>query len=244
MGGVLAQSYFTPFSLRFHIATVVSIILTFFFVQEHPLQHIGLRIGPKALFCSGLFLFFIYFAGHALVLSICDAHGLSCIPRDVGWITPTRPFFQALNDEIVVRALLLGLLVRKMKNGHAASFAGAGLLVAGHYLYYWSNFSVELEPATLVSLMFAMLACNYFFLAAGHIGYSVAFHAGWNLNRFSGLIRDVNGQRINEGMSFNLFEGRPEIVIFSGLICIVACLCYALKVRRLESAGGAVCVAP
>ena len=59
---------------------------------------------------------------------------------------------------------------------------------------------------SIATLLAFSLATNLLFLKFGHIGYSFAIHAGWNLTRFGGAYERA-GVALTETDTIALIEG-------------------------------------
>lgn len=130
---------------------------------------------------------------------------------------------QPLNEEIVLRALLLGFFARFFS--HRAYLAViAALIFAGLHLllYYFGLMGVRLDLLALLTLFFFALAANALYLTFSHIGFGLVIHIAWNWWRFSGdIVKD--GIILNEAQTFNALEGSVPVFIFvalSSLACV------------------------
>lgn len=81
-------------------------------------------------------------------------------------------------------------------------------------------------PLSAVATLLAFgAAANLLYLRAGHIAYSCALHAAWNLARF-GTTTTLGGLPLTQTRSFALIEG-SELA----LVAAVAVLCAALGIE-------------
>lgn len=135
---------------------------------------------------------------------------------------------QPLNEEIVLRALLLGLTAQVFSNRALLSISAALVFSSAHFvLYYFGALAIPLDIAALATLFFFSLAANALYLSFGHIGFGLALHVAWNWWRFSGDIW-VGKTLINEASSFNLIEGSwPVLLIVAALslMCLAGLSC-------------------
>jgi membrane protease YdiL (CAAX protease family) len=144
--------------------------------------------------------------------------------------------FQTLNEEMVLRALLLTVLAHFMKVRFLVSIAVAGFFTSAHFvLYRFGSPQTSLSVQALTSLFLVGFAFNEFFLASGSIAVPWAIHLGWNLTRFG---NDWIGQGRNEtlpqGTDFNLIEGNPWVVILAAVLALIAAAVrYRLPPYRL-----------
>lgn len=183
---------------------------------------LGLRIPPRHLaVAAGLGL--VVAAGALAATSALEAAGRVEIWRAAD---PRRHVFsasQALHQEMVLRALLLGAVRRRLGSDLAASLLVAGGFVALHAGFYTGVVGVALPATTLATLLAFALAGNELYLAYGHVGFSLALHAGWNVVRFPALYRALPSERpLTQAESFAVVEGTPELLA-AALLLLVAC---------------------
>lgn len=121
--------------------------------------------------------------------------------------------FQVFNDEILLRAAAMTVLLRWLPYPKTVSLALAGMFAMGHHLLYrlhGSNIGWE-AMATLFS--FGAIA-NLLFVRFRHIGYSLAPHYAWNFHRFNSAYF-LGGYAVPQGETFNHVEGNGWIAIMS-----------------------------
>ena len=110
-------------------------------------------------------------------------------------------FFQVFNDELVLRAALLTLLLRAFRHPKTIVITAAVLFAVGHHVVYRMN-GVSIGWPALVSLFSFGAIANLLFVRFRHIGYGVALHYAWNFYRFNSVVA-VDGRALSEGMTFN-----------------------------------------
>lgn len=142
---------------------------------------------------------------------------------------------QPLNEEIVLRALLLGFFARYFKHRAYLAILSALVFSLLHLLlYYYGAFAIRLELSTLLTLFFFALAANALYLTFDHIGFGFVIHMTWNWWRFSGnIVKD--GITLNEPQTFNALEGSIPVFIFVtvlSLACVVGLMIHDAKIRR------------
>lgn len=140
--------------------------------------------------------------------------------------------FQAFNEEIFFRALLIGLFIPFVRSPTAMSLGLAFLFAAAHFLMYrlTNPMHLALSPGALATLFLAGVAMNNLYLAFRHIGFSWALHAGWNVIWLPATFYDVaTNDRLREPQIFDRVLGLPMIV---AMACAVAALSFALLARR------------
>lgn len=138
--------------------------------------------------------------------------------------------FQAFNEEIFFRALLIGLLVLFIPSRLAVSIGTACLFAGAHFLLYRvSNpMHLALSMGALATLFLAGVAMNNLYLAFRHIGFSWALHAGWNMVWLPARFYDAaTNKPLYEPQIFDRVLGSPAIVATA---CVVAALSFVLLV--------------
>ena len=142
--------------------------------------------------------------------------------------------FQAFNEEIFFRALMVGLLIQCIPSQVAVSLGLAFLFPAAHFLLYrFSNpMHVALSVSALATLFLAGVAMNNLYLAFRHIGFSWALHAGWNVVWLPAAIYDAaTGRQLREPQIFDRVLGSSIIV---SAACLIAVLSFVLLARHLH----------
>lgn len=128
---------------------------------------------------------------------------------------------QPLNEEIVLRALLLGFFARFFKHRAYLALLAALVFSLLHFLlYYYGALATKLELSTLFTLFFFGLAANALYLTFHHIGFGFVIHFAWNWWRFRGPIVK-NDIPLNEAQGFNILEGSTPILIFVTLLSLI-----------------------
>lgn len=144
--------------------------------------------------------------------------------------------FQALNEEILFRALLIGLIIQSVRPATLLAWIlispGLALVFpAAHFLLYrYSNpMHLALSLPALATLFCAGVAWNNLYLAFRHIGFSWALHAGWNVVWLPAAFYDAASHA-------RLFE--PQIfqrVLGSAMVCAAAGALAVLSFALLAS---------
>ena len=143
-------------------------------------------------------------------------------------------FFQVFNDELVVRAAVLTLLLRFFPHPKLVVVAVAALFSVAHHVFYRMT-GTSIDWPALVSLFSFGAIANVLFVRFGHIGYGVALHYAWNMYRFSGDYR-LDGRPLSEGMTFNYVEGNVWVVLGSVVAFVITLLAYVRR-EGLDSRG-------
>lgn len=220
---------------RFAWASLLLILsaAAFYRLQGRPL--LGLQASPMQMAAALAVALAVWWAAGIAVGGLSKQAGLILVPFDSTELFFGKPFFQSLNEEIILRAILLTLLATLWPATMRASGLRAWLLpglaaliFAGlHWVYYNLISSIELHFPTLLTLFFVGFALNGYFLRSGHILFGVAIHAGWNLVRFGGQFFSsdpTTGVReyIKYAHTFNIFEGSPHLLVASAALALLA----------------------
>jgi hypothetical protein len=139
--------------------------------------------------------------------------------------------FQAFNEEIFFRALMIGFVIQYMRSALMISLGLAFLFAAAHFLLYrFGTLHMALSMASLATLFFAGVAWNNLYLTFRHIGFSWALHAGWNVVWLPATFYDAStNERLYEPQVFDRVLGSPAIV---AMACATAVLSFVLLARR------------
>lgn len=153
-------------------------------------------------------------------------------------LSRTHQLFQVLNDEIVLRAVLLGTLVRAAGHPKAIVLLTALAFSFGHYVVYRLG-AVQVEWPALASLFSFGVIANCLFLWSRHIGYGLALHFAWNLLRFDNVYY-LAGRPLSEGATFNYIEGNAWIASTSLAGAALLFGSYMLSTRARGAASESV----
>jgi hypothetical protein len=179
-----------------------------------------LRIGLRALVGS-LAVFFVALALSDYALSEL-AGGQFDITRYQTWTSHAHQFFQVLNDELVMRAALLTLVLSVFPQPRFAVLGLAAVFAMLHAAVYQGEIHA---PALLTLFSFGVVA-NALFLAVRHIAFGLALHYAWNFYRFGAWYR-FDGRLLSDAETFNYVEGNPTVVAGSTLLAIVVFGAYS-----------------
>ena len=149
--------------------------------------------------------------------------------------------FQALNEEILFRGLLVSLVIKLVRLTSVVSviLISLGLALvfpAAHFvLYRYSNpMHLALSLAALGTLFCAGVAMNNLYLAFRHIGFSWALHAGWNVVWLPATFYDAATNRLlYEPQIFERVLATPAVVAAASTIAVLS---VALVAWRFTSA--------
>jgi membrane protease YdiL (CAAX protease family) len=146
--------------------------------------------------------------------------------------------FQSLNEEILFRALLIGLLLQVAGSSILISIGLACIFAAAHFvLYRYSNpLHLALSPLALLTLFLAGVVMNNLYLAFRHIGFSWAFHAGWNIVWLPAAVTDVaTNQRLHEPQVFDRVLGAPVMAAIAGAAAMLSVALLVWRPRPLQA---------
>jgi len=148
-----------------------------------------------------------------------DVHATRSNPKYFGQL------FQVFNDEVLVRAAAITILLRWFLYPKALCVVLAALFAWGHSLLYALHGS-DVGWLAMVTLFSFGASANLLFVHCGHVGYSLAAHYAWNFYRFNSTFW-VKGHRLSQGETFNHIEGNPWIastalVVFAVLLLLVS----------------------
>jgi membrane protease YdiL (CAAX protease family) len=182
----------------------------------------GLQLDKSDLVKTIVFTLSFSVLSHFIIQWILSKSGLEC-RSSTDWMWRVSPIFQAFNEEMILRAWLLGTLLHRFKSAQFVSVASALFFSLLHgFLYRYSMEGVVvLHPLTLLNLTLFGIICNSLYFSYNHIGFGAALHIGWNLTRFSGPILN-HGHQLLEGETFNLIEG--SWLISALLVSLLSCL--------------------
>jgi len=218
-------------------STIVILAVGGWVYRGDVLGFFGLRLSTRALlvgvslFILGLLVF------RYLVLSVVTQGSLTVSMNDYppGYV---HQFFQVLNDEMILRAACLTLLLRIFPYPMTVVLVTAGLFSVGHHVVYRLS-GVLIDWPAMVSLFSFGAIANLLFVRFGHIGYGVALHYAWNFYRFNSVYV-LDGQPLTEGMTFNYVEGNVWVVTVSVIALVLTFLAYGRTDRPRSVRNGIV----
>lgn len=181
-------------------------------------------LGKSLLLLAVLVPAAAYVIFHVVVVDPLQAH------RYPYSVSQVHQFFQVFNDEIVVRAALLTLVLRIFPHPKTVVVALAAAFSVGHYFLY-GYYGDEIGLAALVSLFSFGAIANLLFVRYRHIGYSFALHYAWNMERINSEFY-YRGAMLSEGRSFNYIEGSPWVVVGSLTAFLLLFAAYAHAEKR------------
>ncbi len=184
----------------------------------------GIRLHRVDVFLGGLSLLAVGIIASYLIPGVLRQHGYVPAPHSSSvWKYLAVPF-QTLNEEMVLRAMLLTALAHIVKVRLATSISVAAVFMVLHFvLYLLGPPHVALSIQSLTTLFLVGLAFNEFFLATGSIAIPYGVHLGWNLTRFGNdWIDQGSTGPLREGVDFNLIEGNCWVIALAAVLALIA----------------------
>jgi membrane protease YdiL (CAAX protease family) len=194
-------------------------------------NYAGLKLPPAHVLIVVAAFAMVATASEVLLPIVYKASGLKAnapaIEEQIGFL------FQAFNEEIFFRALMIGFFIQYVRSALIISLGLAFLFAAAHFLLYrLGTLHMALSMAALATLFFAGVAWNNLYLAFRHIGFSWALHAGWNVVWLPAAFFDAaTNERLDEPQVFDRVLGSPIVV---AMACAMAVLSFVLFSRALR----------
>lgn len=200
----------------------------------------GLKLSPAQAFWVLAAFVVIAAASNMLLHHVYASAGLRATAPEIE--DQAGFLFQALNEEILFRALLIGLVIQLARPASLLSLIlislGLALVFpAAHFLLYrYSNpMHLALSLPALATLFCAGVAWNNLYLAFRHIGFSWALHAGWNVVWLPATFYDAaTHARLYEPQIFERVLGAPAVAAAAAAMAVLS---FALLLRRPFSPG-------
>lgn len=181
-------------------------------------------------FCSSVALLVLLLPLSYWVLDELVVTGSLTLHRDAGTRSQVHQLFQVFDDEIVLRAALLTMVLRAFPHPKAAIIALAFAFAAGHRAVYGVG-GEEIGTSALITLFCLGVITNTLFVQFRHIGYGFALHFAWNFWRFNTSYY-LDGRFLSEGQTFNYVEGNMWIVGGSVLAMVLVFGTYVSRTRQ------------
>jgi hypothetical protein len=186
----------------------------------------GLQVSKREALIAFALLTAALVGAHFVLIDYVGTY-LAVVPRATRR-SYAHQFFQVLNDEMIMRAALLTLLLSSIRSETIAVVSVAVLFAVSHGVFYSSS-DIHVRP--LLTLFAFGVIGNALFVAYRHIWFGFALHLAWNAHRFNTGYY-LEGQRLSEGESLNYVEGNPWVMYISLLAMAVVCASLAKKVKR------------
>jgi hypothetical protein len=209
--------YNSDFPGGFATSFLVVAICCYLIFGNEAFNLMGLSASRTHVIAALLMCVVLYFPFRLFIQSSLATGGLELVPG-VGWDRHIQRFFQVLNEEVVLRALILPLILLKLRNRLVTAALIGALFAALHVLLYrYLPVEAPLTRVAILNLFLFGFACNWLFLRWHHIWFSTSIHLAWNLSRFGKDFRHIGGGPVGEAWSFNVIEGRVAVSIVIAL---------------------------
>jgi membrane protease YdiL (CAAX protease family) len=230
--GLLLIAFLLPYGLEAWWKFIPASVLIIWLMRAlHPERYrslLGIAMPLRAVAITLGLLAAVHLLSRLTIHEAAQAQHILYVPDGypLGW--RFTHLFQALNEEMFFRALLLGGLLRAWQRPAIVSILTAAGFSLAHLAFYRLSDGTVLTGAVLTTLFAFGLASNWLFMRYGHIGFSYALHAGWNTVRFTADYFPMNGQAaIPEATTFNLIEGSaPVLALGLGVLALSAACLY------------------
>lgn len=249
MGLVVLFIFLVPYTLgwgwgwwKFASASTGMVLLWRWARPEGFAADLGIRLRRTDFPLALSFLLVVGIGASCLIPSILREHGYIRGHYYPVWMFLAIPF-QTLNEEMVLRALLLTALAHILKVRFLLSVAVAGFFALLHFvLYRFGPPHTALSLQALATLLLVGFALNELFLSTGSIAAPWAIHFGWNFTRYgSEWSAESTRGSLPQGMDFNVIEGSPWVIALAIALAFVAsALSTHLIARRVVANAKAV----
>jgi hypothetical protein len=128
--------YCTRWHWKFESAVILILLLSYWKWRKGWMNRVGLDISPKDLALCTLLTILFYFLGRIFILDQAKSAGLNFIFYQ-DWRWRISPLFQVLNEEIVLRAVLLGYMIELFRHQLLASVFTALAFTFLHWVLYY-----------------------------------------------------------------------------------------------------------
>jgi hypothetical protein len=224
---------------KFIPASIVIILIRWVVARENFARDLGLLCEGRDFATAALIFITTATIAYYCIPLILATYGYEAASHEthIGW----RFFavFQVLNEEMLLRALLLISLARLFRSRWAASLLAASVFTLLHYgLYRFGLQQTGLKVEALLTLFFFALSCNALFMSTGTIAAPYALHLGWNLTRFGHeWIATTSGLQLSEAESFNLIEGHPLVLALAIILTVITFASVKFRSRTSREAS-------
>jgi len=206
------------------LGTVGIIIFSYLIWGKDFLYRSGLKMRPVVILKSIVFAAVLTSVTYLLMKYIANKEGVFIEYTD--WRSYYHDIFYVLNEEIVLGAIPLFLLVDKWKQKPLiASVILALLFSVIHFVFYRWVFLDRgiIQISTLVTLFFVGIIRNNLIITTGHIGYSWALHFSWIVIMFGSAHQFIaDNSRVTEPDRFNMYLGSYELLIISTILVVLS----------------------
>lgn len=206
------------------IGTIAIIILSYLFWNKDFLSRTGLKMRPVVILKSIIAATLLIFVTYLIMKYIADKEGVLIEYTD--WRNYYHDIFYVLNEEIILGAMPLFLLIDKWKQKPLiASVLLALLFSVIHFVFYRWVFLDRgiIQISTLITLFFVGIIRNNLIITTGHIGYSWALHFSWIVIMFGSAHQFIiDNSRVTEPDRFNMYLGSYELMVISTILVVLS----------------------
>lgn len=228
---IILAVFITPYFIegwwKFLVATIIILSL------GKPSNY-GLIVSKNHLISAIILILTLFILCRIIILENANSSGIDYLMNQYSFIWCITIFFQVLNEEMILRGMLLQTMLKKFKSKFILIFLPAVLFMSLHYLFYYSQ-GCKLNINALTFILLFGIIGNMLFIAFEHIWFGFALHFSWNLTRFTGSFL-INGVYISEGESFNIIEGNINNLLLLFVILIVVTLIFNYKSKNINEA--------
>jgi hypothetical protein len=206
------------------IGTILILTVSYLFCKEKFLKEIGLRLSLVSFFISIILAVFAVISSFIIIKYIGDRSGAEIQFTKYG--NYIHDIFYTLNEEIILGAILLFNLSKKIKVHPLIISAGVAVIFSLiHFVFYKWIFLQKgiIATDTLFTLFLVGFFRNNLILKFKHIGYSWAFHFGWMAVMFGSYHyyqSDLN--QLTQVERFNLYLGSSKMLITAAILAIIS----------------------
>jgi hypothetical protein len=221
---LITQDHWWAFIL---VTAAIMVALRLLLGRQRP-NYAGLRMSWAHALLAIVAFALIATGTRMLLHHVYEAAGLTA---DAPTIEDQFGFlFQAFNEEIRFRALMIGFFIQCVPSAPVISLGVAFFFPAAHFLLYrFGALHMAISMASLATLFFTGVAWNNLYFAFRHIGFSWALHAGWNVVWLPAAIYDATTDKLlYEPQVIDRVLGSQTIVVTA---CAMAVLSFVLLAR-------------
>ena len=232
-GAALVSPFHIDSEYRFTAGTLVILLTGVVAFRREVWTRLGLRLTRIQFIHACLWFVFSF----VLVREqFRHFESLGIVKLAKSQFTPIQMLFQVsqvLNEEVVLRCLLLAGLFKIGLSRLHASLAQALATATLHACLYWDIDHMALGVSPLLTILFFNIAANVAFVVLGHNLLALGVHVSWNLYRF-GAEWTCNYPGRTEAESFLVLEGSPRVIL---AVFILALSGLYILIRRQPPSG-------
>lgn len=206
------------------LGTILILSISYLFCKDKYLQEIGLQLSFLSFLISTILAVFAVISSFIIMKYIGDKAGVGIQFTEYG--NYIHDIFYTLNEEIILGAILLFNLSKRMKAHPLIISAGVAIIFSLiHFVFYKWIFLQKgiIATDTLFTLFLIGFFRNNLILKFRHIGYSWAFHFGWMAVMFGSYHYYHNTlNQLTQVDRFNLYLGSSKMLVTAVIMAIVS----------------------